>query len=265
MSLIAFTGVKGAPGATTAAIGLAAVWPVAPILADFDPVGGDVALRLRDPHGAALDATRGVVSLAAELRHGQPVDLTPHLQAVNGGLSVLAGLSTSEQSCGISDRWRLIASCASSAATTTDVLADCGRLAADTVTMPLLDNADVVVVVTAVTVDALTHARRELRWLLPRRQSNKETRLAVLPVSPHTDASTVRLVRTAFTAGVRDTIVTLPPLAFDADGVAVLRGEKRGQLNRSWLVRSARAIAASLRELATQPEGDLQTVLGGVG
>ena len=49
MSLIVIGAAKGGPGVTTAAVALAAVWPRRAIVAECDPSGGDLALRiLRD-------------------------------------------------------------------------------------------------------------------------------------------------------------------------------------------------------------------------
>ena len=65
MALVAFASAKGSPGASTAALAVAALWPRDVLLADCDPAGGDVALRMPDPDGAPLDPDRGLVSLAA--------------------------------------------------------------------------------------------------------------------------------------------------------------------------------------------------------
>ena len=51
MALIVLASDKGSPGVTTTAITLAAVWPRRALLAELDPSGGDVALRLRGPRG----------------------------------------------------------------------------------------------------------------------------------------------------------------------------------------------------------------------
>ena len=49
MRLVAVTGGKGGPGATTLAVGLAGAWAAAGqsvLLVDLDPAGGDVAAHL---------------------------------------------------------------------------------------------------------------------------------------------------------------------------------------------------------------------------
>ena len=70
MALIALAADKGSPGVTTTAVTLAAVWPRRAVLAELDPSGGDVALRLRGPRGAPLSPEVGLISLAVGARRG---------------------------------------------------------------------------------------------------------------------------------------------------------------------------------------------------
>ena len=61
MRLVAVTGGKGGPGATTLAVGLAGAWAAAGqsvLLVDLDPAGGDVAAHL-----PVTDVRRGVAPL----------------------------------------------------------------------------------------------------------------------------------------------------------------------------------------------------------
>ena len=61
MRLVAVTGGKGGPGATTLAVGLAGAWAAAGqsvLLVDLDPAGGDVAAHL-----PVADMRRGVAPL----------------------------------------------------------------------------------------------------------------------------------------------------------------------------------------------------------
>ena len=68
MALIAIASDKGAPGVTTSALALAAVWPRPVLLAECDPSGGDLAYRFPDssgghvrvvPHGVRCRVRRG--------------------------------------------------------------------------------------------------------------------------------------------------------------------------------------------------------------
>ena len=64
MTLIACASVSGSPGVTTAALGLAAYWPLdlTPLLAEADPSGGDLQVLF------SLPESPGTVSLAAAAR-----------------------------------------------------------------------------------------------------------------------------------------------------------------------------------------------------
>ena len=57
MALIAVAADKGAPGVTTTALALAAVWPRPVLLAECDPAGGDLVYRL--PAGASPPSRPG--------------------------------------------------------------------------------------------------------------------------------------------------------------------------------------------------------------
>lgn len=88
--IVTLCSAKGAPGVTTVASALGAVWPQerSVVLAECDPAGGAVAARF------GLSAKRGMTSLAVDSRHTTPegrVDWSRHLQRLPGGLEVLAG------------------------------------------------------------------------------------------------------------------------------------------------------------------------------
>src|SRR5262249_61331290 len=78
--LIAVASVKGAPGVTTLALGLAALWPeLGAVLVECDPDGGDLAARF----GHHPDP--GLASLAAAARTGsRAVPLAGHVQRLAG-------------------------------------------------------------------------------------------------------------------------------------------------------------------------------------
>ena len=106
MALIAVAADKGAPGVTTTATALAAVWPRPVVLAECDPAGGDIVYRLPGAHGGRLDPRRGLLSLAVAARHGlEPGQVWQHAQRLRGGLDVLAGVGNAEQGSGIEPLW----------------------------------------------------------------------------------------------------------------------------------------------------------------
>ncbi len=246
MSLIAVTGVKGSPGTTTATIALAAVWPTRPLLADCDPAGGDIALRVPLPDATATSG--GLLAFAADLRHGQHQPVWPHVRRAAGGLDVLTGLDGSEQAVAIGAGWTAIADGLARLddGDDTDVLADVGRLTADSLGAPLLDRADLVVVVTRARVGMLVHLRRELRRL----GANRPRAMAVLVVADLRETAAVRDTQRAVeTSGAPGPIPVLGPLVPDRDVVSTHRGVR---LDRGLLVRTARALSPQLHALATR-------------
>src|SRR6185437_14252689 len=131
MALIAIASDKGAPGVTTAALALAAVWPRPVLLAECDQAGGDLVYRFPAAGGGHLDPRRGVLSLAVVARRGmQPQQVWEHVQKLHGGLDVLAGVTNAEQGAGLSLLWGPIGKALASMPQA-DVIADCGRLGAD--------------------------------------------------------------------------------------------------------------------------------------
>lgn len=246
MSLIAVTGAKGSPGTTTAAIALAAVWPTRPLLADCDPAGGDIALRVPMLSEPATSGG-GLLAYAAELRHGGDHPVWPHVRHAAGGLDVLAGLDASEQAVAVGIGWTAIADgLARLDDGDTDVLADIGRLTADSLAAPVGDRADLVIVVTRAHVGMLVHLRRELRRL----SATRPEAVAVLVVADLRETTAVRDVQRAVeTSGVPHPIPVVGPLVPDRDPTSLRSGTPS---RRSLLVRSARALGPQLQTLATR-------------
>ncbi|UJW32630.1 carbon monoxide dehydrogenase maturation protein [Saccharothrix sp. AJ9571] len=86
--LVALLSLKGSPGVTTLAVALAVQWPEAArvrrLVAEVDPSGGDLAVRL------GLPLAPGLVSLAAAARRTcEPEVVWQHSQALDNGVRVL--------------------------------------------------------------------------------------------------------------------------------------------------------------------------------
>ena len=151
MALIVVAADKGAPGVTTAAVALAAVWPRPVLLAECDPAGGDLIYRLPAASGSRLDPRRGLLSLAISARRGgHPGQVWEHAQKLRGGLDVLVGVANAEQGAGLDLMWDQVGA-ALAALPEADVIADCGRLGADGRAYDLLARADAVILVTRAT------------------------------------------------------------------------------------------------------------------
>lgn len=167
MSLIVVTYCKGFGGATTTAVGLAAVAPVESraVLVECDPSGGDLMRR----HGLA--GSPGLVDLAAASREGaarrgeafasaeQRIQFRDRMVDVvvapPGGAQARAALGELTRPgntvLGASDRL---------------VIADCGRWESDSMTGPLLAAAEVVLVLVRARADELAHLRERLGSLV---------------------------------------------------------------------------------------------------
>jgi len=162
VTLLAITRGKASPGATTAATALAAVWPTPVVLAECDPSGGDLALRLADEHGRPLARDRGLVSLAPAVREGGTADrLTEHVQTVAGGLPVLVGVESPAQAAAMSVSWPGLAHLFAGLRDV-DVVCDCGLLAPAGPALPILAGADLLVVLVRISVAGLAHGRHTL-------------------------------------------------------------------------------------------------------
>src|ERR1700761_2845754 len=144
MALIVVAADKGAPGVTTTALALAAVWPRPVLLAECDPSGGDLLYRFPAASGGPLAPRAGLPPRAVAARRGlQPGQLWEHTQKMAGGLDVLPGVINAEQGAGLSALWGPLGE-TFAAMQGGDVIADCGRLGPDGPQYDLLARAAVV-------------------------------------------------------------------------------------------------------------------------
>ena len=162
---------KGAPGVTTLACVLGAVWPAhrSVVVAECDPSGGDLAGRF------SLSTRVGMTSLVLAGRHGmaQSEDHTGHTQALPGGLDVLIAPTGADSATAL-DR-ELGFSSTALIAGDTDLLADCGRLLPGaTGQEKMIGDADRVLLLVRPDVAGISHAQwagTRLRGLAPSRFS----------------------------------------------------------------------------------------------
>jgi hypothetical protein len=241
------------------------------LLADLDPDGGDLALRYRRPDGAPLDPDLGLLSLAASLR-GEPTTVVfgpapaplqppggdggpviPHLQTAAGGLDVLLGVSTSDQAVGLGPLWAPLARALAEVPRT--VFADCGRIGPASPAMPVLLQADAVLMVARAELEELAHLRERLRFLaatLPRRSATGP-RLGVVLVAADKDrAAAPRTEQLLRSSGVP--VPVLGTVADDPRGAAKLRGIGSGRAGRTTLVRSIRSLLPAVAALTVDVE-----------
>jgi MinD-like ATPase involved in chromosome partitioning or flagellar assembly len=249
--LIAIGAAKGSPGVTTTVTAMGTVWPNDVLVADCDPAGGDLALRHRDPHGSPLDPERGLLSLAAAARRGlEPAEIDQHVQTVDGGLDVIAGVANPEQVTGIGPVWPTVAG-ALRDSVTADVLADCGRIIPGTPVLPVLTAADAVVMCVRPTVESYAHLRERLRWLAgPLRIGELgSVPVGVVVIAPVKDTAVARdLDRLLQHEGLQVSVIGR--IADDTKAADTLAGRRTSRLAGSLLVRSAREVAGAAVGLA---------------
>ena len=163
--MLAVFGVKGAPGATTCALLIAALWPTQALLVEADPAGGDLALRLSGPDGQVLPRSPSIAGLAVEPAASAGWDRAwHHAMRTSVGVSVVCGLVEAEP-MGIAIRQHGKAIARRLAGS--DTVVDAGRLLPDTVMFPFAVAADAIVLVAGDTAEQFFHARDLLGGLLP--------------------------------------------------------------------------------------------------
>lgn len=243
MTLVALCSLKGAPGVTTAALGLASGWPKRqlPVLVECDPAGGDLLARFR------LNMAPGLVTLAAAARREtQRGLLWQHTQRLPGGLNVVAAPAGAEQVCaalgqitgagvpvlrGVSERPGTV------------VVADCGRVGPDSMALDIMRDADLTLVLVQARDDALSHLAVSLdavaRW--------SRSACFVLVGDGYPTGEVVR------TLGIE----VLGRLPDDRIGAAALCGHSRRRTEpaRSPLGRTLARLAAAAASRAGTPAG----------
>jgi hypothetical protein len=265
MGLLAVASAKGAPGVTTTSMLIGALWPRPSLVVECDPSGGDIALRMPSNSGQPLDPQVGLLSLVAAGRrsfHSRLV--TEHSQQVVGGLDVIVGVASAEQTAGIThwqDLGRLFSGLAG-----TDVIADLGRVGADSPQNALLRYASAVAFVVDTVPSSVVHLRERMRRVYEQTGGGVPT--YVLVVSPLNRARAVREIEDVFTRSVAQR-VGVHHLAHDDAGAAFFLGQVKGNPERTRLVRSARPIVSELAErtmayfveapTSPEPETDQET------
>ncbi|MFI5593691.1 carbon monoxide dehydrogenase maturation protein [Amycolatopsis sp. NPDC051758] len=165
--LIALCSVHGSPGVTTLAVALATHWPRAAhtrrLIAEIDPAGGDLAMRLN------LPMTPGLASLAAAARRQpRPEVVWEHTHALPGGVRVLLAPPGSRHTRAAlhlltSAQPQLLPATARESGVA--VLADCGRVDPGTPAEAIARHADALVLISGTHGEDLAHTAARLREL----------------------------------------------------------------------------------------------------
>lgn len=244
MALVALANAKGSPGVTTASMVIGALWPRQVLLAECDPAGGDVAIRMTGPQGSVLNAERGLVSLAAAGRKGLGEEvILAHSQQLDGGLDVLLGVRAPEQIGGMGGLWQPLGM-ALNQMQSTDVLADCGRIGPNSPQLPVIQAARLVVMVCTATGSSVAHLRERLASLA----HHVDAHLGVLLIADPKRRDAVKQVWSVLDQ------MSVPVqhrwhLAHDPAGAAFFDGRGQGRLDRTALIRTARDITSEMARL----------------
>ncbi|MFW6204458.1 MAG: hypothetical protein ACOC96_05755 [Actinomycetota bacterium] len=169
MAVIALTSARGAPGVTTTALALTLVWPRPAVLVEADAAGSSSvgAGYLR----GNLDPNRGLISFAVAHRAGELTTDTVREQALpltdDDTKLFVPGLASADQVGSLTpDLWdRLGGVLAALDRAGTDVLVDAGRLGAVGGPDPLLEQAQMVLLVLSSSLDAVVSARARVGQL----------------------------------------------------------------------------------------------------
>jgi MinD-like ATPase involved in chromosome partitioning or flagellar assembly len=249
MALVTVMSAKGAPGATTTAMLLAALWPQDTLLVDADPSGGDVALRLPRLDGRALDRDRGLLSLLPLARRGVTPDLVrEHAQTALGGQRVLAGLAGPEQSRAVGPLWLTLAE-AFARMPGADVVVDAGQVHSQAPHLALVHRADALVVVYRPTAWNVLHTRRRLEALADH-LADSPTRVGLVGVATAQQKADCAAAVTTIRGDWR-WVQDLGVVAHDPKAVVMFEGGEVYRPERSLLARSGRTLAdAAYAELA---------------
>ena len=261
--LVTVCSAKGSPGVTSLALAMAAVWPErAATLLEADPTGGDLAFRCRHESGREVATSPNLVSLATAVR-GSSLDglvdpglLGEHSQNLACGVRLVPGVPAPAQARGLGSLWGQIAQAASGSST--DVIADLGRLERSDPTTQVTAAADVLVVVCAPTLESVMHVRHLILDVAPALPSRQGGRVFLpVVVGPHRqaagDAADIDQILGPLGMPIERTV----PVAYEPRALAELEAgaNPAGRLARTHLLRTARMLVATLVDLRDRPTG----------
>jgi len=266
--LIAVCCDRGAPGSTTTALALATALPGESIVVEADPYGGDLALRCRVPAGGVLPETPTVLTVATAARTARGTDvLEAYAHPFTASTRVIPGHQSAEQAAGLAD-WTPLATALKNSRI--DVVADLGRIHANSPSLPVAAAADVLVLVTRADRGAVVHLRDRVGRLVPALAGLRGRPPVLVPVvvAPRRAGAqhAARLHQVLADTPAGPVTAAVGWLAWDVTGVEQLEQGEAGQraLARTPLMRSAATVAAQLVTVAgPRPPGDVSPIAAG--
>lgn len=245
MALVVLASASGSPGVTTTALGLALVWHRPVVLVDADPVGGS-ALLAGFFKGTLVD-NDAMVTLVMAQRDGRLAEALPHalLTIPDTPVSILPGPKSHAQAGSLTELWAALAyELRGLDQAGLDVLVDLGRLGMVHSALPLVEAADLALLVSRSSLPAIAAARQ---WAADLAASTGDgtgaTGFASLVVGagrPYSSSEVGKVLGTT----------VLESIAWDPRGAQVF-SEGDSPVPGSWgrrdeLVRSYRAAAAAI-------------------
>lgn len=222
--MVVLTSASGSPGVTTAALGLGLVWARPAVLVDADPTGGSAVAAGYLRAGFALP--EGLIDLALAAEDANLTEALGEACVAMPGTSLqfLAGGRSHGQARALLRLWTPLAAVLKGLDRVgTDVIVDAGRLGLFGHPEPLVDAADLTLLVTRMDLVSLAGARSWAETLRERSErSGAPASLAVLLVGPGVP---LRGQGAPFTAGQVSGVLGLPvigALTWDPDHAAVL-------------------------------------------
>lgn len=255
--LIVLAADKGAPGVTTSAVALAAVWPRPALLVEADVSGGDLLYRVCAASGQTLDPHRTLASLAEAAHQGESDTLLDaHTQHAVIGSRVLLGVVHPQQAPVLDQHqlWSTLvgvfAAHRDPVGTPVDVLVDVGRVSHTSPALVLVGAADHLLLVTRPDLAALAHLRDRADHLADYRAVHGARRGligTVLVTAPRARRAAVDEF-TSFLTSVRPPLYLAGWLPDDPGGARALYA---GRASRSALCAAARTLATALQHAPT--------------
>lgn len=157
MAVVCLTSAAGSPGVTSTALGLAFCWPRPALLVEADPTGGSGILAGFLKGTTPYDV--GLLELALSPL-GVADALRDVVRPLSPSVSLVAGTRTHAQAPALRDVWDPLASALGELeANGQDVIVDAGRLGLVGSPQPLLDAADLTLLMTRATLPSISAAR----------------------------------------------------------------------------------------------------------
>lgn len=239
MAVITLTSASGSPGVTTTALGLALSWSRPVLLVEADPTGGSGILAgffrgTREYESGLIELALAPVSVADALP-----DVVRPIEGSHA--SFIAGPRSHSQAGGLRHLWQPLAEALGDLEVTgQDVIVDAGRLGLTGQPQPLLDSADLTLLITRTTLPALAAARSWTDALRP--ETSSWRRPGVLLVGEGQPYGTSEVTKVLG-------VPTVASVADDPDSAAVYhRGAAPPRrFESSPLVRSLSAAAAAIQ------------------